>query len=92
MEYIKDETYYLHQTPNDLAKELIKKVPLIAGDKVVDTFRGEGAFYNNFPQLVPYSELKMKFNLEVVNKVLTPEQDEIIETSMIIIILLNHSF
>ena len=26
MEYTKDETYYLHQTPNDLAKELIKKV------------------------------------------------------------------
>ncbi|WP_323787509.1 hypothetical protein [Psychroserpens sp.] len=37
------------------------------------------AFYINFPQLVPYSDLKMKFNLEVVNKVLTPEQEDIIE-------------
>ncbi len=52
MEYTKDETYYLHQTPNELAKELIKKVPLVEGDKVVDTFRGEGAFYNNFPDYV----------------------------------------
>ena len=48
----KNETYYFHQTPDDLAKELIKKVPLIPGDKVVDTFRGEGAFYNNFPDYV----------------------------------------
>ena len=52
MEYTKDETYYFHQTPNDLAKELIKKVPLVEGDKVVDTFKGEGAFYNNFPDYV----------------------------------------
>lgn len=52
MEYTKNETYYFHQTPNDLAKELIKKVPLVAGDKVVDSFRGEGAFYNNFPDFV----------------------------------------
>ncbi|WP_204344556.1 hypothetical protein [Psychroserpens algicola] len=37
------------------------------------------AFYNNFPQLVPYSDLKMKFNLEVVNNALTPEQETIIE-------------
>ena len=37
------------------------------------------AFYNNFPQLVPYSNLKMKFNLEVTNNVLTPEEEIIIE-------------
>jgi len=52
MEYIKDETYYFHQTPDDLAFELIKKVPLVEGDKVVDPFRGQGAFYNNFPNYV----------------------------------------
>jgi len=52
MEYIKNETYYFHQTPNDLAKELINKVPLVDGDKVVDTFRGEGSFYNNYPAYV----------------------------------------
>lgn len=37
------------------------------------------SFYNNFPQLIPYSELKMKFNLEVVNNTLTEEQKEIVE-------------
>jgi len=37
------------------------------------------AFYINFPQLVPYSDLKMKFNLEVINNNLTPEQEDIIE-------------
>ncbi|WCO01737.1 hypothetical protein [Psychroserpens ponticola] len=36
-------------------------------------------FYNNYPQLVPYSSLKMKFNLKVINKSLTPRQEEIIE-------------
>lgn len=37
------------------------------------------AFYTNFPQLVPYSDLEMKFNLEIVNNTLTPEQEGIIE-------------
>lgn len=37
------------------------------------------AFYINFPQLVPYSSLKMKFNLEVTNSNLTLEEEEIIE-------------
>jgi len=52
MDYSKNETYYFHQTPEELAKELIKKIPLVKGDKVVDTFRGEGSFYNNFPDFV----------------------------------------
>nr|WP_321233894.1 hypothetical protein [uncultured Psychroserpens sp.] len=37
------------------------------------------AFYMNFPQLLPYSDLKMKFNLEVVNKTLTSGEEDIIE-------------
>lgn len=43
------ETYLLHQTPEELAKELITYCPIQAGDKVIEPFRGEGAFYNNFP-------------------------------------------
>jgi len=50
--FIKDETYYFHQTPESLAIDLIKKIPLIQGDRVVDTFKGEGSFYNNFPNFV----------------------------------------
>ena len=45
-----DDTKYLfHQTPNDCAKDLIAQVPLVDGDRVLEPFRGEGAFYNNFP-------------------------------------------
>ena len=43
------ETYLLHQTPKDLAKDLIALVPLKEGDRVIEPFRGEGAFYDNFP-------------------------------------------
>jgi hypothetical protein len=46
---IKDEKYYFHQTPNDLAKELIKFIPFEDNDIVLEAFRGEGAFYNNLP-------------------------------------------
>lgn len=49
---MKDNTYYFHQTPNDLAKKLIEQVPLTLGDKVLEPFKGEGAFYNNFPDFV----------------------------------------
>jgi hypothetical protein len=49
---MKDETYYFHQTPNELCKKLIKEVPLIKDDYVLEPFRGEGAFYNNFPDFV----------------------------------------
>lgn len=49
---MKDETYYFHQTPNDLAKKLIDFVPLIHGDHVLEPFKGEGSFYNNFPNFV----------------------------------------
>ncbi len=49
---IKDETYYFHQTPAELCAELIKKVPLEKGDKVIEPFRGEGGFYNVFPEYV----------------------------------------
>jgi len=46
---MKDEVYLFHQTPDNLAKILINFVPLINDDKVLEPFRGEGSFYNNFP-------------------------------------------
>lgn len=45
----KDETYYFHQTPNSVVIELLKEMPFEDGDNVLDSFRGEGVFYNNFP-------------------------------------------
>lgn len=47
---MKDQTYHLHQTPNSLAMDLIKKVNITSTDVVLEPFRGEGAFYNNFPE------------------------------------------
>jgi len=46
---MKDDVYYFHQTPRELAKLLIEKVDLQDGDVVLEPFRGEGAFYDNFP-------------------------------------------
>ena len=48
----KDEKYYLHQTPPELAKALIATIPLKAGDSVLEPFKGEGAFYDNLPTFV----------------------------------------
>jgi hypothetical protein len=49
----KTETYYLHQTPNELAKDLIAVLPLTASDRLFEPFKGEGSFYNNFPVANP---------------------------------------
>jgi hypothetical protein len=46
---MKDETYYFHQTPLDLCKDLISKIPLVQGDKILEPFKGEGNFYNSLP-------------------------------------------
>jgi len=46
------ETYMFHQTPKDLAKDLMAFIPLVEGDKVVEPFKGEGAFYDSFPPFV----------------------------------------
>ena len=48
---MKDESYYFQQTPNALARDLlIKHDGLFAeGDVLYEPFKGEGAFYNHFP-------------------------------------------
>ena len=56
----KDDTYFFHQTPNELAIKLINEVELIEGDSVLEPFKGEGAFYNNLPDKVVkhYTEIE----------------------------------
>lgn len=44
-----ETTYLFHQTPKHLAKDLIQFVPLVEGDKVLEPFKGEGAFYDVIP-------------------------------------------
>lgn len=43
------DTYTLHQTPASLAKDLIALLPLNQTDVLCEPFKGEGAFFNNFP-------------------------------------------
>jgi hypothetical protein len=44
------EVYEFHQTPVALAQALIPLVPLEPHDTLYEAFRGQGAFYNNFPE------------------------------------------
>jgi len=71
--YDKDEVYYFHQTPEELCIELIKHVPLIQGDRVLESFRGEGSFYNNFPDFVEkdWCEIKKEEIIKITIKSLT---------------------
>jgi hypothetical protein len=47
----KDETYYFHQTPEALCKELIKHVPdLKQTDTFFEPFAGEGGWIKAFPE------------------------------------------
>lgn len=46
------ETYLFHQTPRDCAKDLMQFIPFQDGDTVLEPFRGEGAFYDAFPNTV----------------------------------------
>jgi len=46
------EDYTFHQTPSELAKKLVEGIVFETGDVVLEPFRGEGAFYDNFPSTV----------------------------------------
>lgn len=48
---MKTDTYFFHQTPPDLAKDILDKYDSLFkdGDVIYEPFRGEGAFYNAFP-------------------------------------------
>ena len=43
---MKDQFYYFHQTPRELAKEIIDSIDWNDGESVLEPFKGEGAFYN----------------------------------------------
>jgi len=49
----KDETYFFHQTPVELASDLIALLPIVPTDRLYEPFKGEGAFYNAFPEENP---------------------------------------
>jgi len=42
----------IYYTPSNLAYDLIQKIELKHGDRVLDPYVGRGAFYNNYPAYV----------------------------------------
>jgi len=42
--------YLFHQTPVALAQTLLKRIPLEPNDILYEPFKGEGAFYDHFPE------------------------------------------
>jgi hypothetical protein len=57
---MKDNAYYLHQTPSELAKQLILKLDIMPNDILYEPFKGEGSFYDNFPigNIKHYTEIE----------------------------------
>ena len=49
----KDNVYFFHQTPVELARDLIALLPIAPTDLLYEPFKGEGAFYNSFPKENP---------------------------------------
>lgn len=47
---VKNDFYYLEQTPPLLAKDLLASLDLPAGLNLLEPFKGEGAFYDQFPE------------------------------------------
>ena len=69
-----NEKLLIARVHEGLSKAYIEKDDMKAADRHLM------AFYNHFPQLLPYSDLKMKFNLKIGNKNLTSEQEDVIES------------
>jgi len=70
------DKYY---TPENLAADLIKKVPLIKGDFVLDPCKGHGAFYNNYPEFVKKDWFEIDFDKDFMNEYIPlPKYDWII--------------
>jgi hypothetical protein len=68
--------YDLHQTPPECAKDLMAFVSLVAGDRVIEPFKGDGAFYNAFPDYVEKDWAELEQGKDY--KELTEEYDWVI--------------
>jgi 16S rRNA A1518/A1519 N6-dimethyltransferase RsmA/KsgA/DIM1 with predicted DNA glycosylase/AP lyase activity len=56
----KDTMYYFHQTPRQLAKQIINDIDFKNGENVLEPFKGDGAFYDQLPSNVNkyYTEIE----------------------------------
>ena len=47
---MKDDTYYFHQTPELLCRDIISNIAFEPDDIVLEPFAGENHFFKNFPE------------------------------------------
>ena len=59
---MKDTTYWFHQTPQKLAKDLIGQIDFSNINNIYEPFCGEGAFYKNFPDGIPKFKSEIEDN------------------------------
>ena len=59
---MKDDNYYFHQTPRELAEKLVALVDYEKNDIFYEPFRGEGAFYDIMPEPKLWSEIEQGFD------------------------------
>jgi len=66
---MKDDNYYLHQTPRKLAKKIIDNIEWEDGENVCEPFKGEGAFYDQLPPYVnkSYGEIEENKDFKDIN-------------------------
>ena len=64
---MKDDTYYLHQTPFSLAKKIIDNIEWKHNENVCEPFKGEGAFYNQLPEYVNKSYAEIEEGIDFKN-------------------------
>jgi hypothetical protein len=59
---LKDDTYYLHQTPQSLCERLMDYIDFTEGDRVHEPFKGESGFFNCFPETTINTWTEIKEN------------------------------
>lgn len=64
------DMYMFHQTPAELAADLMRFIPLEASDRYYEPFAGENAFFNSFPNfaLKDWSEITRGRDYKDYNK------------------------
>ena len=69
---MKDDLYWLHQTPPELCKDIISNIPFESTDILLEPFAGEGFFFDNFPEELPKYRTEIEDGFEDAGDVTKP--------------------
>lgn len=61
---MKDESYYFHQSPISLCKDIISNISFNDDDILLEPFAGEGSFYDNFPEGITKYKCEIEESLD----------------------------